>query len=489
MAKKDVPAYPGYRLWVSAYRQLPVIRMNIVVGHSIHSANFYGRRPGVVYKNQPASKFVEDELISISIAREANTGSFVGRKVASYVKQLYEYSSNYHPDSVASEFYYALRFDRFLDLRANTDLDYIKNFSSRWAGSPGFFYTLTSFLQMNHRRGRIVLLSSRFGPDMKSLMSKYDLGYMVALSDSGNLFMGVTDVFSPAFHIPYYYENTPDAIRVDNKGRQKIILVPGTDSEQNSRTEKLVISPSLSSGALQVKRTSTLTGHYKSGVQQDLVLFEDYYEHERKLLGIKKTLLEDFEDTRRTKNYGDELKAAFAEARKNQKDAFEKEAKTWFATEINDLTDHTVVNLGVRHNSPDFIYSSSFSIPGLVKKAGNNFTIDVGRMLGAPIKIEESQRKRTLNVYAPYASSVHHRISIEIPAGYTAEGIASLNRKVENETGAFIAEAFTDGKTVTINVSRIFRHATEPSANWDKMLAFIDASVEWSNAKLLLKKQ
>jgi hypothetical protein len=89
----------------------------------------------------------------------------------------------------------------------------------------------------------------------------------------------------------------------------------------------------------------------------------------------------------------------------------------------------------------------------------------------------------------PFARSLQTDITLQIPEGYTVEGVNDLNKKVENETGYFIAQATTDGKTVIIKVRKSYNHAFEPAANWDKLLAFIDAANEWTNAKLLLKKK
>ena len=69
------------------------------------------------------------------------------------------------------------------------------------------------------------------------------------------------------------------------------------------------------------------------------------------------------------------------------------------------------------------------------------------------------------------------------------EGVDALNKKVENEAGYFISEASSNGKTVTINVKKSYNNIIEPVANWEKLLAFIDAANDWTNTKLLLKKK
>jgi hypothetical protein len=329
-------------------------------------------------------------------------------------------------------------------------------------------------------------------------MSTNDITYMLMVDGSKPRFLGVADMFSPAFYVPSYYENARQAITLDlgrsmyfqpktfEKGTTNI---PGTAAEQNAHIEKLQLAPNLFQNTIQVVRQTTLKGHYKEDAQKDLVLFEDYYEAERKLLGQEKSLIEKLEDGRKSKKYADELRAAFAQARTKQKDAFITEAKSWFDQDVTDMTQYKIENLGVRHNKPDFVYSSQFNLNGLLKKAGNNYIIEVGKLQGSQLNVEPAQRKRTLDIYAPFARSMAYDVVLQVPDGYSAEGVAALNKNVENECGLFTCDAAIVGNTVTIKVRKAYKKALEPSANWDKMLAFIDAANEWSSAKILLKKK
>jgi hypothetical protein len=38
-------------------------------------------------------------------------------------------------------------------------------------------------------------------------------------------------------------------------------------------------------------------------------------------------------------------------------------------------------------------------------------------------------------------------------------------------------------------VKKSYNNTFEPVANWNKLLAFIDAANDWTNAKLLMKKK
>ena len=56
----------------------------------------------------------------------------------------------------------------------------------------------------------------------------------------------------------------------------------------------------------------------------------------------------------------DEVKNAFAEARKHQKDDFIDEARDWFNQDITDLKNYKTDTLGVRVNARDFVTTLIF---------------------------------------------------------------------------------------------------------------------------------
>jgi len=502
--KKNIPATAENNLWVAPYRQLPIIRMNIMVGYDgMFAGRVNARKPGHVYKNQSADEFVEDEMNAISLNKyqayyAGGDQNSLGEASHNYVKKLKKDRKNIPDDSFIAELYYAYRFSRLVDFYTHMGIEHVVNRLKRPLNSSQFLFDMGLFFKNSDVENKLVLLTSKYGPDMKSIMNKDDLTYMLLVEGTKPRIFGISDVFSPAFYIPSYYENTKQALTLDIGGKRDrnpksfekgSIGLGCSRAEENLRLEQLTITPDLTKTAVNVSRNTTLRGHYKSDTQKELVLFEDFYEQERLLLGEKKSLIMQFEADRRSKKYADELKTAFAEARKKQKDAFEADARNWFEQEVTNLTNYKITNLGIRHTNPDFVYSSQFNMEGLLKKAGNNYILEVGKLQGSPLKVEDAQRNRNLDVYAPFARSINYDITLNIPEGYTVEGVDNLNKKVENSTGGFICEAKNDEKTVQIKVSKVYRNPFEPVANWKDMLAFIDAANEWSSAKLLLKKK
>ena len=102
--------------------------------------------------------------------------------------------------------------------------------------------------------------------------------------------------------------------------------------------------------------------------------------------------------------------------------------------------------------------------------------------------IKDDQRKRDMDIYMPFARSIGYDIRIKVPDGYTVEGLESLNKSIENETGYFKAEASLNGQVITLTVKKGYFHVFEPAANWEKLLAFIDAGADWTNSKILFRK-
>jgi hypothetical protein len=67
MVVRNIPASAESGLWISPFRQLPIVRINIKVGYKrMYAGRLIAREPGKVYANPPADEFIEDEKININ---------------------------------------------------------------------------------------------------------------------------------------------------------------------------------------------------------------------------------------------------------------------------------------------------------------------------------------------------------------------------------------------------------------------------------------
>jgi hypothetical protein len=506
--KANIPPFET-SLWVAPGLQLPFIRMNISLGYKGMGSRFMNtKKPGLVSKNTDSEEFLEDE--SSSLSTQYYNGYWMKAAKDEYdaiesdAKKLSKQNDiafkDLSDEEKAAQLYYTLRYTKLLnfDIAKLSQKINISDYSYNGLAFPLFCTMKAAGLDP-----AILVSTKRTGYRFNELLSSADLTENTYLPGS-NKFMSLQTIYDAPFAVPDEIEGltVTKSCTFDHPGMimgvKKMMgltnvapgpAVPASSADKNAHIENLKLSLTADKNSLLVQRSTTMKGLLKSDAQKQFVLYEDFYEAERIAFNDKKSLLEELENGKKSRKYVDEVKNAFAEARKKQKDAFLAEAKEWFELDVTNLKDNKTDKLGVRHTAPDFVYSSTFNVGGLVKKAGNNFIVEIGKMQGQPLLVKQEQRKRDIDVYMPFARSFEYNFTLEIPEGYTAEGIAALSKKVENETGFFIVEASATDKLVTIKIKKQYLHNFEPAKNWDKLLAFMDASSDWVNAKLLLKKK
>lgn len=507
--KKDMPAFES-SLWVAPAQQLPLIRLSISMGYRGPAASWVGdpSKPGAVHKNRTLDEIMDEYAegtgfeYSQTVAPYNVSSSFYTLIVKDAKERAKAMGISYEDLSdqdKAAHLFYTMRFTKLM----SSHLDNIqRTLDLRNAGYDGLAMQLFVLLKVARVDGALLTTSPRGGFRMNEIFSGRDLTNICYLQDSKKM-LYINSIYSTPFEVPADFDGVRETrtleyksrlIASTDKAKRKLFTanpgfsVPAAKAPANSHLEQLAITVNPAETSVQIQRKATITGLYKYNSQRQLILFEDYYESERKLLGDRKSLVESLAAVKKTRALADEVQNAFAEARKNQKQAFIDETKNWFEQEVTNMTDYKVEKMGVRHTDPDMVYSCSFSLDGLIKKAGNNLIMEIGKIQGEPLTIKDEQRKRDLDIHMPFARSIGYDIRIKVPDGYAVEGVEALNKSVENETGYFKAEASLEGQVIKLTVRKGYFHVFEPVANWEKLLAFIDAGAEWTNAKLLFRK-
>ena len=496
-------------LWVAPAKQLPFIRMNISMGYRGMGSKYMNtKKPGEISKNTDSEEFLEAKANDFSYKFYYEYLLKTGRDQYSAIeadakKKAKQSGINYkelNEDEKAAYLFYTFRFNYLLNFGINNMQDRINGGQARY---NGFALPLYALFKTGGLEPAMLVSPTHYGLPFSEILSEDDLATYTYLPASKKFFRlnsiydacleapenidGVSNTKSFIFRTPKLITSVGKAHDLTNI--ENGINVPASTALKNAHIENLTISLGKETDKLTVERSTVVKGFYKADAQSRLILYEDFYDHERKAFHIEKSLTEELEDGKKSKKYVDEVKNAFSKARKEQKEAFEEEAAEWFEQEVTDLKNHKTDNLGVRHDKPDFVYSSSFDLAGLIKKAGNNYIVEIGKIQGTPLLVKEDQRKRDLDIYMPYARSIEYNIEFQIPEGYSAEGIPSLNKSEKNETGFFTVEASSTDKLITLIVKKHYLHNFELARNWDKLIAFTDASSEWADAKFLLKKK
>ncbi len=497
LEQKNIPAFET-RLWTAAEQQLPFIRIYFIANNQPDITK--GKKSSEVFDN---AKDVYASWYYNSYVESDGRKSFA--QLADGIKKLAKNTDTRFKDmndeQKALFVYYATRYMKILDFDINA---MERTINSGDYSYDGLTVPLHNAFIAADLLPAIIIGNKKNGYKADELMRVSDLT-SVAYIPSIKKYFAIESIYDVPFFIPQDIEGsqTTKEITFKSKGLLKIGAgrasdlatmsktkpVPLTTSKDNARIDYLKITIPEDETKLAVTKKSVLKGYYKSKEQSRLILYEDYYEHERKLFKEPLSLVERLEESKRGKKYVDEVKSAFAEARKKQKQSFIDEAKEWYEQEVTEMKDFSIETLGVRHDAPDFVFHSTFQLDGMVKKAGNNYIVELGKLPGEPFVIKPEQRNRKLDIHMPYARSIEYHVTFTVPEGYKAEGVEGLNKSVSNETGFFTAEAKELGNNqISLTIKRHFLSGFEKNENWQKILAFLDAANEWHNAKLLLKK-
>lgn len=185
------------------------------------------------------------------------------------------------------------------------------------------------------------------------------------------------------------------------------------------------------------------------------------------------------------------VKARFEEYRqKERSDQFKEEIMGYHDSEPTQIGNFGIDCVGVRKDSADLVYHVSYDMDGLVKRAGRNIIVSIGKLIGTQKKLEGNDRVRKDDVWRKFAYADEFDIVLDLPNGYkaSAESLRKLETSVSNECGEFVATATAEGDKVHVHVRKSFLHRNEPLANWDKLLRLVDAGSAFYAKEIVLAR-
>lgn len=482
-------------LWMSSARQLPILRLNIRIG----GPRKIRREEGMVYRNQPYQQIIEDVKIDVKEDFAESQLGLVADALTNDIKSMIKRarkSDDLPKDSLPYYVYYAFRYIAFYRVTPNSEINVGVERNYQTPSKKKFLQLLSLILFKLDIDNKIILATSRYGPDTKQVLLVDDFEYILKTLGNQEIYMSAEGVFTNADFIPAEYEGQ-DNQSISIRGSGKVTVkpnddlpekIPFTKASSNMQKENLKVSLQSDMEKLQIDRQSTLSGEMRWGAQRALLLFEDYYEEERIALSVKESFMETFADSRRNRSLAEEYKAAFAKARSEWKDQFIREIETEYGKKPTELSLYRIDNMGLRHTKPNLVYTTQFSMDGWVKKGGANYIVDIGRLIGTQLELKPDQKERKVDVYMSCARSFQYTIRFELPQGYKAEGLEKLPVQKSNEVGAFKVDARQDGNSIVLVVTKTYNAAFEPVSHWPQLTEIITAAQDFENAKILLRK-
>lgn len=288
-----------------------------------------------------------------------------------------------------------------------------------------------------------------------------------------------------ASEIPYIYQGR----KAYMQDSEEQITIPVSQAEANKSVNDMVVK--LDGTKLDISRKVTYSGEQKM-YGQSLVSPDNTLFGSSQLEAYWRYLKYDDKDPYScyTKKESAELKGAFNEYRKNAIDLFKAEISSYHDADPVQVGGYGVDCVGIRRDSSNFVYHVDYVMDGMVKRAGNNYLLSVGKLIGSSLKIEGKDRERIDDVWRKMAFVDEWNIEIPLPQGYkvSAEALKKIETSVANECGEFTVKATAGNESVKVYVRKCFAHRVEPVSNWSKLLALVDACSAFADKQMVIAK-
>lgn len=349
-----------------------------------------------------------------------------------------------------------------------------------------------SFLKESKIDCEIIVATGRVNGSIEDLLLKSNATLLIKVNTKPEpVYLQLFSPYTTAGKIDANLENS-SAYAVEFSEKKKVtgiqlVQLPSTKHTDNFTKENIAVTLSDDFNTVNFARETSFFGHNKDDQQQDKMYFfnyvdEDYAKYETT------PLMELVKNQKKRDQYTKEYEALKNKLKEKQKEEAKKSAEEEFAFTL-DQHSMEIVNTGRYGVENPFVVKENFTITdNLIKKAGNNYVVEVGKLIGTQAEISEKETKRTNNVYLPYPRSFDEEIVVNIPSGYTIAGLDKLNKTVENGTGGFVSSAKVEGNKLFIKTHKYYLNYYEPNKNWKDMVAFLDAAYQFTQEKILLKK-
>jgi hypothetical protein len=139
-----------------------------------------------------------------------------------------------------------------------------------------------------------------------------------------------------------------------------------------------------------------------------------------------------------------------------------------------------------------FVLRFKLNSPTLLEKAGNNYLLSIGKLIGGQVEMYEKD-KRVSPVEIPFVHSLNRKITLDIPAGYKVKGLesAKINRVFSpsgEKSCGFVSEYKEDTNKIEITITEYYNKIAYPLANYLNFREVINAAADFNKVVLVLEK-
>ncbi len=468
------------KVWYFELLEMPAIKMQV----------YFARRGS--FKNRTTAFLPEDEnVIKSSVSKEEilalydkrlkATGYIVG--VTNFIKDK---TFKSYEDLVIAIYYYMRHY------YLNRYSEAIDAYNSKITNQPGEYYKtivylnnekefiniFTNLLKRLEIPFEVVVATKRYNGKIEDLLIEENAAILIKINTAKPLYVTAFKSHTPISYVNPYLEGTATyLLNSKEKSNTLSIIKEGTlpvskftDNIQTAMIN-LKIKPNLD--GFNVEIIALAKGHLKITEQENRLILSDYINKEHEKYGTKSFAAHIYGKKKLRDRIANEMNALALKKKKEQKEYFEKAIKSELGLSTLNNYSYKIEKNGRFSLNSYFVYSEKFDFDDkFIQKAGSNYIVEIGKFIGQQIEINEKERKRDVNIYMESPRMYNHKITLEIPEGYTIVGLDKLQKKINNDSGAFISKAKIERNSLIIQVTKQYKHNFYTLDKWEEILTF-----------------
>ena len=297
---------------------------------------------------------------------------------------------------------------------------------------------------------------------------------------------------SPVFacrpgELPYQLQGRKAVVCTNEKqklsaGPYESITLPQNEAKDNM--DSVVMKARIDGTRLHVERTRQLTGSQRQLLSVILPTRDELVKSIMEHHSPGKTRLDLFD-----KKYAEVIAEQDDEERKKQKELMKEEVEMYYDVKSAEMGKASVLTVGTTDEKPALSYKTDFVLEGMVKRAGQDLTLSIGKLLGTQLKIEGQERERTADIIREMPLCDKWDITVSLPEGYTVDAteLERLQTSVDNAAGKFSTSLSLKNGKLHLKAEKTILHKCEPVANWPLILEIYDHLYDYTSSKIIIQ--
>lgn len=466
--------------WLNANRELPTIKFKVMYAATLIANNlpmFLGEQ-GVI-KSSVTPTEVKDLMV------------YVFRNSYAYYNELKAYmnrrfAQEKDPDKLAREAFYGIR----------NILQVSYSEQRLMAGSdphaePQLMYAviaLHTYFRAKKINHEVLFTVPRGISSLDDLILENELITLLKVNTSKPFYIGrLNDNTQPGEIDPDYQGQAAYAVNGLQEyanWQLKRVTVPSDEPAANGLNAAYrLLLPDLKEGRAQITVKRSVIGAARIPEQNELMDYYDYQAEEN-----SRVVREDTKAPRVEKQLAKQREDYKLQRIDQRNKRLKERIALEFDFNIDSVHNFSISQTGRFSEHPGFDYSFSADTRDLVRKAGPNYLISVGKLIEKQTNPGDEGEKRLFHAYLPYPQRLRYQVEVVIPPGYSVQGVDKLNVAMENQWGAFTGVASVSGDKLTMTVTKVYRTHFVDRAQWHDFSTFLQQAFDFGQAQVLLVK-